>query len=89
MKGDSEISLPVIETKNIKPRYLSSKKKGPFDHFFETLNIEISENRDIIRKMYMAIGGLLTEGDIFPEKASNKNAFMIEEEIQNKMSENE
>ena len=77
------------ELEPIRPKYLSVKKAAPFDSYFETLNIEIGENRDIIRKIYMAIGGLISEDDLFPDRANKVTNFMLEDEVQQKINENE
>lgn len=86
-KRDNDSGSDLGELKPTKPRYLNAPKRGPFDKFFETLNIEIAENREIIRKMYMAIGGLITEDDLFPERAQKRHNFMLEDERNNKINE--
>ena len=72
-----------------KPKFLSGKKKMPLDEYFETLNIEIIENKELVRKVYMAIGGLITPEQLFPGKVKANKAtnFMDDEEIQNKLNE--
>lgn len=64
----------------VKPKYLTPQKKGVFDLYFETLNVEIAEHRTLVRMMYMLMGGLIEEGDINPSAVKKKSHFMLEDE---------
>ena len=86
--GEVEQPMPIV-TKNVKPRFLMPKKKGPFDKFFEMLNVDINENRQIVRHVYMVLGGLLEENGDSPQRSTITSNFMMEEETQNKLSEAE
>ena len=52
----------------VKPKYLEPQKKGAFDLYFETLNVEIEENKALVRMMYMLMGGLIDESEVNPNK---------------------
>ena len=86
-KGEEGFEGENGDLSPVRPRYLAARKAPPFDSYFETLNIEIGENRDVIRRVYMAIGGLIAETDLFPEKGKNRANFALEDEVQNKINE--
>ena len=78
------LSLP---SPRVKAKYLEPQKKGPFDLYFETLNVEIEENKALIRMMYMLMGGLIQETDVNPNATKKKVNFAIEDEARPKSAE--
>ena len=83
--------LPQIPSnttdRRVKPKYLKSNKKGAFDFYFETLNVEIGENRELLRMMYMLMGGMIDEATINPDASKNGAHFALEDDTKLRLEE--
>lgn len=74
----------TMTSPRVKPKFLEPQKKGAFDLYFETLNVEIEENKTLVRMMYMLLGGLIDEADVNPNVAKKNKNYVLDDEMKPK-----